>query len=76
MAHMDTAPMQQMQDSTLERRPKMDIDHKTRGRGRSRANKKKEGVEAASPVEGEQQMDIRLVATLGTHESDEGVAKD
>lgn len=53
MAQMDTSPMTQIQDSTLERRPKMEVEDKNRGRRRSRVNKNKEGAGDASPGEGE-----------------------
>jgi hypothetical protein len=54
MAQMDSSPMAQMQDSSLQRRPKMEPDDKNRGRRRSRVNSKnKDDAEEISPVEGE-----------------------
>lgn len=46
--------MVQIQDPSLQRRPKMEPDDKNRGRRRSRVNSKnKDGAEDTSPVEGE-----------------------
>lgn len=54
MAQMDTSPMAQIQDPTLQRRPKMEPEDKNRGRRRSRvsSSKNKDGSGGeASPVE-------------------------
>ena len=42
-AQMDTAPMAQMHDPALQRRPKSEIDDKNRGRRRSRKSKEGSG---------------------------------
>lgn len=54
MAQMDTSPMAQMHDPSLQRRVKMEGEDKNRGRRRSRANNKnKDGPLDTSPVDGD-----------------------